>query len=338
MSITIYDIAKAANVSIATISRVFNNNKNVSPITRKNILEIADKMGYHPKAFAQGLARKNSKIIMAVVPVISNYFFMEVLAGIQDKLKAYDYDLNIFNITSTDNSEDISQQVEYVIKKGMADGYLLISIHQLEKAWQRFKQLSAPIVLIDEFHNDFDSVSVDSVEGAFAATKHFIEKGYFKIGMLAASRNSKPVIDRFKGYKRALEDAGRIVDETLVIYSEDINRDGFTEKGGYRAMLQLLDRHPDIDACFCVSDIQALGAIKAMKDKDINIPIIGFDDIPISKYLGLSTMRQPMYEMGALAFQKLMERIQSPGKMVSHTIYSPELVIREQSDIKVPSI
>jgi len=332
LSATIYDIAKEAGVSIATVSRVFNNNKNVSDKTRQKILSIAEVKGYHPRAFAQGLARRNTNIIMAIVPVISNYFFMEVLAGIQDKLSEYNYDLNIYNIK---NNVDLLQQAEYVLRKGMGDGYLFISIHLGEIFWESLKRYDVPIILMDEYDSGFDSVSVDSIEGAYTATTYLIKHQNQRIAMLSALPQAKPTRDRVHGYKRAIEDAGYLVDEDLIVRGEDTNRDGFTEKAGHQAMMKLIQMNNPPDACFSASDIQAVGALKAMKDSNRYIPMISFDDIQISEYLGLSTMRQPMYEIGILAVEKLIKRINNPKAMISHTVFSPELIIRDSSELNV---
>lgn len=338
MSATIYDIAREAGVSIATVSRVFNNATNVSQKTREKVLSIANDVGYHPYAMAQGLARKKSKLITVIVPVISNHFFMEVLAGIQDKIAEYEYDLNIFNVRISD---DLDQQVEYLIKRGMADGYLLVSIHLNERQWNNIQKLRKTIALVDEYHPDFDSVSVDSVEGAYLGTKYLIDSGYEKIAMITAVMNSKPAQDRIKGYKRALQDAGRIVDQSLIVSGEHYSRDGFTEKNGYEAMNHILDRSELPDACFCSSDIQALGALKAMNDRGIHLPILGFDDLRFSEFLGLSSMKQPMYDMGSLALEKLIQRLDDVTRDISHTIFSPELVTRSstlQPDIELDQL
>lgn len=333
MSINIYDIAKSAGVSIATVSRVFNNNANVSPKTRQKILSVAESMGYHPRAFAQGLARRNTKTIILIVPILSNYYFMEILAGMQDKLQAYDYDLNIFNIKGFDSPEELRQQVEYVLKKGLADGYALVSVHMPDSDWESMLRYRVPIVLVDEYSPKFDSVSVDSVEGAYTATKYLIDAGCHNVAMISAVDSSKPVRDRVHGYKRALEDSGRLVDPEFILCGDDTYRDGFTEQAGYTAMMKILNHPAKPDACFCASDIQALGALKAMRDAGREIPIIGFDDIQISRFLGLSTMRQPMYEMGAMALDKLTDRIDNPERMVSHTVFSPELILRSSTAV-----
>ncbi len=329
MSVTIYDIAREAGVSIATVSRVFNNSSSVSDKAKGKVLEIADRLGYHPQAMAQGLARKKSKLISAIVPVISNYFFMEVLEGIQNRLTELDYDLNFYNIKST---ESIYNQVEYTLKRGMAEGYLIISVHFSEKEWSNLKKYDVPIVLIDEYSSDFDSVSVDSIEGAYNATQYFIQNGYNKISMISAVPNSKPSRDRILGYRRALEDAGQIVEESLIVTGNCLDRDGFTERNGYEAMQKILALDPMPDSIFCNSDIQAIGALKAMQDAGVQLPILGFDDIEFSEFFGLSTMRQPMREMGNMAVEKLLERINNREKGITHTVFSPELIIRTTSE------
>lgn len=332
MAVTIYDIAREAQVSIATVSRVFNSNPNVSEKARERVLNVAKEMGYHPQAMAQGLARKKTKLITAIVPVLSNYFLTEVLDGVQDGMTDADFDLNIYNVRSSDN---ISGQVEHLLKRGMAEGYLIISIHMPEKKWRQIGNYKQPIVLIDEYSSMFDSISVDSVEGAYNATEFLIRSGHQRIAMIAAYKGSKPVSDRILGYRRALEDNGLMVDENLIFTGDDMDRDGFTERNGYEAMLKLLKADYLPDACFCNSDIQALGAIKAMQDTHITMPLIGFDDIRFSEILGLTTMKQPMYDMGKLAIEKLLNRLTSPDSEVSHTVFSPEMIIRSSSSIDI---
>lgn len=330
MAPTIYDIAEKAGVSIATVSRVFSQSSNVSEKTREKVLKIAESVGYHPQAYAQGLASKKSNTIMAVVPVMSNYFFMEILGGIQDKLTKLGYELTIYNVTGT--GEHFFQQVEHVIRRRAAEGYLFISIHLSPDQWDRLQKYSVPITLIDEFYEGFDSVSVDNIQGAYKATKELIDSGYKKIGMISALASSKPIKDRIKGYELAFEDSELDYDPSLVISVDTEYRDGFTEKGGYEAMKQMIEEHPEVDACFCASDIQAVGALKAMDDLEFSIPLIGYDDIEISEYIGLSTIRQPMRDMGAIATQTLLERMNNDKKAISQTLYSPQLILRKSTN------
>lgn len=328
MNATIYDIAREAGVSIATVSRVFNNSDSVTQKTRERVLSIAGNLGYHPRALAQGLARKKTKIITVIVPVISNYFFMEVLAGMQDKIADYDYELQIFNVKMAD---DLLNQADHIIKRGWGEGYMIISVHLADNEWNRLHKYGVPLVLIDEYYPGFDTISVDSIEGAYIATTHLIESGFKKIGMVCANPVSKPSIDRVLGYRRAMEDAGHMVNSDMIVTGDNMERDGFTESNGYQGMCKMLDLKEPVEACFCASDIQALGAIKAMRDYNRRIPIIAFDDLEFSEYVGLSTMRQPMYEMGALAIEKMVTRLEHSDTDITHTVFSPDLVVRSSS-------
>ncbi len=333
MSSTIYDIARQAGVSIATVSRVFNNNPKVSDVTRDKVLAVASSLGYHPRAMAQSLARRKTGLITAIVPIISNYFFMEVLAGMQDQLADSEFYLQISNIKTTGEvrSDSVRKEVETIFNRGMSDGYIIISIHFDDTGWDYFKKFERPIALIDEYYSDYDSVSVNSVEGAYKATKSLITQGYDRIAMVCAMADSKPVIERSTGFRKALDEAGMTFHENLLFYGQDTERDGHTELNGYQAMSAILQSDQNFNAVFCNSDIQALGALKAMQDFNKKLPIVGFDDLSFSEFLGLSSIRQPMYQMGKIAIEKLIRRIHHPEIDVTHTIFSPELIVRSSS-------
>lgn len=332
MPATIYDIAKKAGVSIATVSRVFNNSGNVSEKSRNKVLAVADEVGYHPQAFAQGLASRKSNTVMIVVPVISNYFFMEVLGGVQDKLSEMNYELSIFNISP---KKDIQEQVEHVLKRRWADGYLFISIHLKENNWSKLQKYNVPITLVDEHYHGFDSVSVDNAQGAYNAAKNLFSFGYKNVAMLSALESSKPIRDRIKGFKKALAEFDIPFNKNMVVTGDTMYRDGFTERAGYEAMIKILTMKPQPEACFCASDIQAVGALKAMQDTGKKIPIIGYDDIELAEYMGLSTIRQPMREMGFFATQNLIDRMNNPKKAISQTIYTPEFIERSSTEINL---
>lgn len=328
---TIYDIAKAAGVSIATVSRVFNNKGRVRDATRDKVLEVADKMGYHPQVFAQGLARKKKNSIMMFVPIMSNHFFMEVLSAIQDKLTAQNFELNIVHITA-DN--DPFKQVEYQIKRQWADGYLFVSLHFDKLKWEVFKKFNVPISVIDDANPYFDSVSVDNVEGSYLATDYFIKKGYTQIANLTAHPDAFPVKERLSGYEKALQDADIQINDDLIQRGDDMSRDGFTERSGYQGMKKILGLDPLPEACVCASDIKAIGAVKAMNELETRIPLISYDNLTIAEYIGLSTVHQPIYKMGAEATESLIKRIENPSLRPTTSIYKPELIIRASSEIQ----
>ncbi|HYW33859.1 MAG TPA: LacI family DNA-binding transcriptional regulator [Balneolaceae bacterium] len=328
---TIYDIAKEAGVSIATVSRVMNQSPEISEGTRERVLRIADEMGYYPQAYAQGLARQKKNRIMILVPLISNYFFMEVLAGIQNEISGNDFELTIFNVSG--NGETMYSQVETIIKKHVADGYILISIHLKDEQLKNLLKYDVPLSLVDEKYGKMDSVITNNHEGIHKAMNYFINKGYSRIAFLSASKSSKPSLKRIKGYKKSLKNAGLKIDDSLIVTGNTMERDGFTEKNGYQAMKKLLNMTPLPEACFCASDIQAIGALKAMREMEINIPIIGYDDITISDYIGLSTVRQPMYKMGKQATKKLINRMDDHTREPVQTTFQPELILRRSTEV-----
>jgi len=328
---TIYDIAKKAGVSIATVSRVVNKSEGISEETREKVLKVADELGYYPQAYAQGLARKKKNIIMVVVPVLSNYFFMEVLEGIQDEISNHNYDLNIFNIQG---KSDMFSQVENIIKRQWADGYLFISTHLRTEQLNKLKSYDMPITLIDEAYEDMDSVLVDNEKGIEQAMHYFLANDLNRIGMISALKSSKPGQQRIQGYRKALAEAGVEIDDKLIVTGDSMDRDGFSEKNGYEGMNKLLDLENPPEACFCASDIQAVGALKAMEERNVKIPIIGYDDITISNYIGLSTIRQPMHEMGSIATQMLVQRMQDQELSPKQKVFSPELILRSSTQLK----
>lgn len=333
MSYTIYDIAKKAGVSIATVSRVFSNSSKVSKATREKVLKIAKEAGYHPQGFAQGLAsHKKKKMIMAIVPVLSNYFFMEVLAGVQDKVSEYDYELHIYNIKPGESQVD---QIKQLLRRKWAAGYLLISVHLKDDQWKHFLGYDEPITLVDDSFSELDSIYVDNVKGAMQATEFLIESGYRNPAMILPNRDSKPGLDREKGFVKALEKHGLEVNPKNVIKGDSLYREGYNEQNGYEAIKKILKGSTLPDACFCSSDIQAVGAMGALREANVELPIIGYDDIKISEFLGLTTIRQPMYDMGQLAVEHIMNCIKKGSSERFERVFPTELVVRSSTKEKI---
>ncbi len=333
VGVTIYDIAEQASVSIATVSRVFNDHPRVSEATRARVLAVADALGYRPHVSAQNLARRKTHLLSAVIPTLTNYFFVEVLRGLQDRLAQSDFDLLVYSSTTV---EDVDAQLDRALQRGRAAGVLLFSTPLTDERVRRLKQSRQSVVLVDSFHPEFDSVSINNELGGYLATRHFIEQGHTRIGLIMGNPVSVPAAERRKGYERALREAGLPVDQALVVASTDVEEHGYTEEVGYAAMQQLLQRRPRPAAVFAASDIQALGALRALSEAGLHAPddvaVIGFDDIKISEYVGLSTLRQPMRQLGKLAVEKFLHRLQHPDHPISHTVFSPSLVLRQTSD------
>ncbi len=326
----IYDIAKKAGVSIATVSRVFNNTNNVKESTRQKVLTIAEEMGYHPQAYAQRLASKKKNSIMMLVPVMSNYFFTEILKGTQGILKNQEIELNIVNINQ---DQGVLHQVEQIIKRRWADGYLLASLHLTEDELIKLRRYNVPISLLDDYSPNFDSVSFNNVEGGYLAVKYLLKKGFKQIVFIAGRADSLPIVHRIDGFKKALSEFEIPFHETQIVTGTSMERDGFNEKNGYEAMQKILNMNPVPDAVFCSSDVKAVGALKAMADRKKQVPLISYDNLSISEYIGLTTIHQPMYDMGYNATQNLISRINEENSEICNDIHSPELIIRSSSEI-----
>lgn len=331
MSYTIYDIANRANVSIATVSRVFNNSAKVSKTTREKVLAVAEEVGYHPQGFAQGLASRRNNIIIAVVPVLSNYFFMQVLAGIQDKISDYDYELYIYNIKP---NEDKLEQIQQLLRRKWAAAYLMVSVHLPDEEWHHLLEFDDPIALVDDAFPELDSIYVDNVHGAEVATQFLLNKGYLNPGMILPNRDSKPAQDRLKGFRNILSKYKINIRTENVVAGETNYRDGYNEQNGFEAMQKMLALENRPDACFCSSDIQAVGAMGALREAEAAMPIIGYDDIKIAEYLGLSTISQPMYKMGEKAVEHIVQRIDNPERELLQYVFPTELVERSSTTIK----
>ena len=343
MQVTIYDVAKKANVGIGTVSRVINKSPQISPKTREKVLKVIKELKYQPSAMAQRLARKCTNTIACIVPFFTGYFYFELLRGVQQQVSKLGYDLILYSVDVFEKKEEIFKKT---IRERRADGVLIISMTISDKFANRFLQAKLPVALVDSCHQDLDSITIENREGAYNATQHLINMGHVNLGMINGSLESVPARIRLNGFKEALADNHIIPDERFILnVSESANadekqNDGFNKAAGYNAMKRVLESaEPRPTAFFIASDIQAAGAMKAVQEKNLKIPediaIVGFDDIELSEYLGLSTMKQPMFEMGKIAIEQLIHKIENGStngafKKVLH----PELIIRDTCGAK----
>ncbi len=329
--VTIYDIAREAGVGIGTVSRVLNNHPSVTPQTRTRVVEVAKRLSYQPHTYARRLARQHSETISAIIPFFTNYFFMEVLRGVQDKVAELGYDLVLYGV---DRAEQVESYATKALQRGKVDGILFFSMTIPEKIRLRLKESNLAVGLVDTRSPEFDSISVANTEGAFTATTHLIDLGHRSIGMVNAQAFSTPAQERLKGYRRALESQGLKYSESLVKSGKNMKQDGFNRDSGYEGMLEFIKMGSDMPKAFFISsDIQALGAIAALRENGFLVPddvaLVGFDDIELAKHMKLTTMRQPMFQMGVLAIERLVSRMSNPCMEILHTTFSPTLIVRE---------
>jgi LacI family transcriptional regulator len=332
MGITIYDLAREAGVGIGTASRCLNNHPSVAPETRARVLAVAKRLSYHPHASAQRLASRKTNTVSTIIPYFTNYFFVQVLQGVQDKAAELGFDLILYGVNNT-------AQAEYYLKRsltrGHVDGVMFFSMRFPEALVPRFEQIPLPVVLVDTSHPRFDSIRVENREGAVRAVRHLLSLGHRDIAMINASLDTQPAKERLDGYRAAMEEAGAGFSMDRVFVSGIGRQDGFNRESGRASMRELLARRRSgerLSAVFVSSDVQAMGALETAAEAGVRIPqdiaLVSFDDIELAQHLELSTMRQPMYEMGILALEKLTARLRNADHPPTLDTFTPELIVR----------
>ncbi len=331
MPVTIYDVAKKAGVGIGMVSRVTNNSPRITRETKAKVLRTIRELNYEPHTSAQSLARRKTKTIGCIIPFVTGHFFSELLQGIQQKLMEFEYALILWCADNRRNKEFFLRRA---LRERRVDGILCVSMEITPNYVDKFLNSKLPIVLVDGFHPDLDSITVENTKGAYIATRHLIELGYKKIAMIDGQLKSIPARLRYEGFKKALREQGFPLEERYFVACDFVEeREGFNEEAGYTAMQKLLDLGTEKPrAVFVSSDIQAIGAMQAIKERSFIVPddiaIIGFDDIELARYVGLTTMRQPIVEMGELAVKRFIEKISGDQNSEFKHNFLTELVVR----------
>lgn len=337
MAVTIYDVAKLANVGIGTVSRAINNSSQIRPQTKKIVLDAIKELGYTPHAIAQGLARKKTGILAAIMPFYTGHFYHELLRGIMKSLSKYEYDLILYYV---DRLEMKNNFLNRTVQERRCDGVLTISMEISDEYAEKFIDAKVPLLIVDRAHDKIDCIQVKNKEGAYIATKHLIELNHKHIVMISGNMSSAPGKERKQGFLSAMKDAGLPVSDDSFISADKLanpellqQNDGFNQQTGEAAIRKImsdLDNKPT--AIFAGSDILAIGAMKSAREAGKSIPgdysIIGFDDIELASYLSLTTMQQPMYEIGKMAVERIMEKIENKESPVRQVNLSPTLVER----------
>lgn len=341
MKITIKEIAKEANVSIATVSMVINKkDQNITEATRNRVLEVVKKYNYLPNAMAGSLVTQRTHIIGLVLPDITNPFFPGIARGAEDKANEKGYSIIFCN---TDDKLEVQEKYIESLTKKMADGIIIAHSSSSEKMPEILERCKVPIILIDR---DFDSenicgkVLVDNSKGAYMAVSYLIEQGYKKIAYLSGPLKTRTAYERLEGYKKALEYSKIQFNEKLVKFGD------YRIEWGRNGVNALLDEQEDFDVIFCGNDLIAIGAMKELKEKGYLIPddigVMGYDDIYMASLVepSLTTVRQPNYQMGYKAMELLEERLKkAPGsentlsEMKTITL-DTEIIVRNSVKIK----
>ena len=334
--ITIFDVAEKAGVSHSTVSRVLNDKTNVSAKTRERVLHAMEQLGYVGNVHARSLAGGSSCVIGLLIDYVNTGYTDELIKGIDGALEAYHYNLMLYT-----THRQKTREAAYVMKmtQGLADGLILI-VPRNEKAYlETLQQRKFPYVLIDYqgYNRYVPSIITTNRKGGYDATDYLIKLGHRRIGFITGEMAYGCAPERLAGYQAALEDHHLAFDAELV-------REGnFLQPQGYQCAYQLLSLPHPPTALVVSNDVMAFGAMEAARELGFRIPtdlsIIGFDDIPQAAHVHppLSTVRQPLEEMGRSAVNLLFKYITNPLAEIERVELSTRLVIRESCQSPTPS-
>ncbi len=331
--VTIIDIAQAAGVSQATVSRVINQSGLVAEPTAKLVRETIERMGYVPNQQARNLRHSESGTVVVLLPNITNPFYASVFSGINEEMQRLGYQLYLCD-TEGRNQEELLDQV---IRRKQADGAILLQIGS-EETWLQKYSRSFPVVQCCEYaeHCDAPYVTVSNEAAAYQAVSFLIQQGHRRIGIISSTNDFMSTRHRTEGYRRALLDGGLEYDAALTVYCDD----SYSYPSSLKAAEQILSRKNRPDALFCFGDSVALAAVVAAKEMMIRVPeelsIVGFDDVIYTQMLHpyLTTVAQPCYELGQKA-SNILHRLMTTGDTPERCAVLPHSFIVRESTCSV---
>lgn len=335
MTVTLKDIAKKLGLSVTTISRALAEYDDVAESTRQRVRQAAEEMGYYPNITARQLQKQRTDTLAFVVPThgprFSDPFFSELLAGIGNEAGQAGFDLLVS--TQAPNSEAERETYRRIVHGRRADGVLVVRTRQNDERIRFLSEQDFPFVAFGRSDLDikFPYVDEDSYTGLQILTQHMIDLGHRRIGFIAAPAGLMFCQFRVAGYRDTLGANGLPLDEKLIVYGD------LTQRGGFQAARELLARSPHPTAIIACNDLMALGTMSAAQKMGLTIgrelSVGGFDDIPLAEHThpSLTTVRQPIYEIGQRVTRILIQLIQGSAPDKTQVLLTPQLMIRDSS-------
>jgi DNA-binding LacI/PurR family transcriptional regulator len=326
---TIYDVARLAGVSTATVSRALNGTGRIAEATRAAIDAAVEQLGYQTNTVARSLVTKSTETIALLLPDITNPFYAALVSGIQQRALETGHTMLL---CTTEGDPEREEQYLTLLRAKQVDGVLVDGLVLPPERIARFVREGLPIVCLDR---DVDSaavplVQVDNRLGARMATEHLLSLGHTRIAHVQGAPELGISVERVQGYREALADAGIPFDPHLLAIGS------FTEEGGYDAARSLLET-PSFTAVFAANDLSAIGVINAIVQSGRRVPddvsIVGFDDLRLSKFTTppLTTIHQPALEIAQLATQLLLELANGREVRQLRHLLEPALVVRSST-------
>ncbi|WP_319204399.1 LacI family DNA-binding transcriptional regulator [uncultured Ilyobacter sp.] len=314
------DIAEKAGVSIATVSRVINEDKNVKDSTREKILKIIEECDYTPSAIARNLSRKDNNTIGVVVPDISNPYFSEMVEGISEVIDRENLNILIYN--TNDKIEKEQKSLQMLLEQRIKGLVITVTSESYEKGknyLDKFVKEKIPVVLADRDikYSSMDCVFIDNIGGAHKGVSVLIENGHKEIAIITGPLGSKPGRDRLRGYQNALSENG------IEVIEGNIYEGDFQMESGYKLGKEILGRKKRPTAVFISNNQMTLGFFKAMNEMKLstpkNIAVLSFDRVEILDIfdIKLTTVSASVRELGMRSAEMLLDRIRSKDKDIS---------------------
>ncbi len=326
-AVTVYDVAEKAGVSIATVSRVLNSPEKVREATRARVLAAIDALGYEPRAEAVERARRSSRSIGVLAPFFTQPSFTERLSGISATLASSPYELVIYSVDSAARRDGYLNSLAVTRR---LDGLIVISLEFADRLAERLIEHGLETVVIEFYHRELSSITIDDEIGGRIVAEYLIARGHRRFGFVGDTDLPDyaiyPSDRRLRGFRMALEEAG------LHLTAEQIALAPHGLEQARQQAHRLLDLPEPPTAIFAASDTQALGVLKAARERGVAVPeqlaIVGFDDLEIADFVGLTTVRQHLKESGRVAVELLLSRLADPSRPVQHVELPLTLVRR----------
>ena len=325
--VTIVEVAEKAGVSLGTVSRVINNDVHVAPETRERVSAVMREMKYVANRQARSLKGSKTNVIGMLVPDLGTGYIGEIIHGIDAELALHQLDLMLFT-----THRAAIKEANYVgnLVQGMVDGLLLVLPRNPTDYISTLTQINFPFVLIDHqgTGNPCPAVGATNWQGGYNATEYLIKLGHTRIGFITGWMDLGAATDRLEGYQSALR-IHHLPEDPRLIYQGT-----FFQPDGYAGASDLLDLDDPPTAIFASNDVMAMGAMDAVRSRGLRVPedisILGFDDIPQAAMVrpALTTVRQPLEQMGRLATQMLIDQLKHPDKEINRIELPTELVVR----------
>lgn len=336
---TMKEVADYAGVSVATVSRVMNNTGYVSEDLRERVQRAIGELNYQPSALARSLRRQITQTVGLLIPQLDQPFFSTLAFSIEQTLFAQGYHTLICSAEENADKEDA--YIDMLLSRRV-DGVILVPTGHSEQNIKHLVEQNVPVVLVDRNLprlTNINRVMSNNYQGAYDAMQHLIQLGHRNIAVISASPHSGAMVQRIRGAKQALLDANMPLPSNMLNTASNEQIKDSLYRAGYLMAQEMLDSAPQISAIFALTDVMAVGAIHAAAERGKKLPedlsILGFDNIDLAAYSmpELTTVAQPVAQMGAAASEILMRHMQREENSVESVLLETTLIVRKSTTI-----